>query len=72
MLMLRMCAVLSCRPLTKYAGEEDGSKFLCQVDKPGQLRKDCVIYSLGSNVSVSSAALCWCSQKCACSNVVGW
>ncbi|KAF6259117.1 methyltransferase domain-containing protein [Scenedesmus sp. NREL 46B-D3] len=44
--------IISCpsnRPLTKYAGEEDGSKFLCQVDRPGQLRRDCIIYSLGSN-----------------------
>jgi hypothetical protein len=49
--------MLSCRPLTTYAGEEDGSKFLCQVERPGQLRKDCVIYSLGSNVSASSEAL---------------
>ncbi|WIA07989.1 hypothetical protein OEZ85_007461 [Tetradesmus obliquus] len=37
------------RPLTKYAGEEDGSKFLCAVHQAGQLRKDCIIYSLGSN-----------------------
>ncbi|WIA28055.1 hypothetical protein OEZ86_010640 [Tetradesmus obliquus] len=37
------------RPLTKYAGEEDGSKYLCAVHQAGQLRKDCIIYSLGSN-----------------------
>jgi hypothetical protein len=52
---MRNSDVASCRPLTKYAGEEDGSKFLCQVHKPGQLRRDCIVYSLGSNVSGSSA-----------------